>query len=230
MSTRQFGARIERNIDPKLLRGEGAFVDDIPLVKPLHAAFLRSPFAHARIRSIDTSAAQTHPGVAAVYTCDTIGALDTEMPLLIPHPSMRNPRTQRPLARGEVHYVGQTIAMVVAVDRYVAEDALPLIEVEYEPLEVEIDLEKAMLDGAPLVHANVPNNIAAHFVQVCGQPDAVFARAEHITRVRVRVDRSTAAPMECRAVAASFDPVSGELTVWDEPRRRSRYVVVSPRS
>ncbi len=123
-----FGARIERNVDPKLLRGEGAFVDDIPLPGALHAAFLRSPHARARIAGIDVTAAQRHPGVAAVYTCDDIGALDVEMPLLIPHPCMSNPQTQRPLARGDLHYVGQTIAMVVAVDRYSAEDAAAMIE------------------------------------------------------------------------------------------------------
>jgi CO/xanthine dehydrogenase Mo-binding subunit len=104
---------------------------------------------------------------------------------------------------------------VVAVDRYAAEDAAALIEVDYEPLAVEIDLEKAVLDGAPLVHAEVPNNIAAHFIQVSGNPDDAFVRAEHVTKIRVQVDRSTAAPMECRAVAATWDAVSGELTVWD---------------
>jgi aerobic carbon-monoxide dehydrogenase large subunit len=215
MSTRMFGARIERNIDAKLLRGEGAFVDDIPLPNALHAAFARSPFARARIRSIDTSAAKRHPGIVAVYTCEDIGDLDIDMPLLIPHPSMKQPRTQRPLARGDVYCVGQTVAMVVAVDRYAAEDAAALIDVDYEPLPVEIDLEKAALDGAPLVHPDVPNNIAAHFVQICGKPDDAFARAEHVTTLRVQVDRSTAAPMECRAVAATFDAISGELTVWD---------------
>ena len=215
MSTRTFGARIERNIDPKLLRGEGAFVDDIPLSNTLHAAFLRSPLARARIKTLDVTAARNHPGVAAVYTCDNIGSLDTPMPLLIPHPSMKNPKTQRPLARGDVYYVGQTIAMVVAVDRYVAEDAAALIEVEFEPLAVEMDMAEALKDGAPLVHPDVPNNLAAHFVQTSGDPDAAFARAEHITRIRVQVDRSTAAPMECRAVAARWDAVSGELTVWD---------------
>jgi carbon-monoxide dehydrogenase large subunit len=215
MSTRTFGARIERNIDPKLLRGEGAFVDDIPLTNVLHAAFLRSPLARARIAKLDVTAAKNHPGVAAIYTCDDIGPLDTPMPLLIPHPSMKNPKTQRPLARGDVYYVGQTIAMVVAVDRYIAEDAAALIEVEFEPLPVEMDLEKALQDDAPLVHPDVPNNLAAHFVQVSGDPDSAFARAEHITRIQIQVDRSTAAPMECRAVAARWDAVSGELTVWD---------------
>jgi carbon-monoxide dehydrogenase large subunit len=215
MSTRTFGARIERNIDPKLLRGEGAYVDDIPLVDALHVAFLRSPHARARITGIDVSAAKRHPGVVAVYTCDDIGGLDMPMPLLIPHPSMTNPQTQRPLARGDVHYVGQTIAMVVAVDRYTAEDGVALIDIAFEPQPVEMDLEKALADGAPLVHAAAANNLAAHFVQTSGDPDAAFARAEHIAKIQVRVDRSTAAPMECRAVAARWDAISGELTVWD---------------
>jgi carbon-monoxide dehydrogenase large subunit len=215
MSTRTFGARIERNIDPKLLRGEGAFVDDIPLTNTLHAAFLRSPMARARITRIDVTVARNHPGVAAVYTCDDIGPLDVAMPLLIPHPSMKNPKTQRPLARGEVFYVGQTIAMVVAVDRYTAEDAAALIDIAFEQLPVEMDMEKALQPGAPLVHADVPNNLAAHFVQASGDAEAAFARADHVTRIKVQVDRSTAAPMECRAVAARWDAVAGELTVWD---------------
>ncbi|MEJ6785149.1 aerobic carbon-monoxide dehydrogenase large subunit [Aminobacter sp. Piv2-1] len=215
MSTRAFGSRVQRNIDPQLLRGEGSFVDDIPLPGALHVGFVRSPFARARINSIDVSMALAHPGVAAVYTCDNIGDLDLEMPLLIPHPSMKDARTQRPLARGDVYYVGQTVAMVVAVDRYTAEDAAALVDVDYDPLEVEIDLERAILDEAPLVHQTHANNIAAHLVQVSGKPDQAIAGAEHVTRVRVQVDRSTAAAMECRAVAAIFDRVTGELTVWD---------------
>ena len=100
MSTRAFGSRIKRTIDPTLLRGEGAFVDDIPLANPLHAAFVRSPYARARITSIDVTAARAHPGVVAVYTGEDIGVLDREMPLLIPHPSMTDARTQRPLGQG----------------------------------------------------------------------------------------------------------------------------------
>ncbi|ARQ02618.1 aerobic carbon-monoxide dehydrogenase large subunit [Pseudorhodoplanes sinuspersici] len=215
MSTRTFGARIERNIDPKLLRGEGAYVDDIPLADALHAVFLRSPYARARITAIDVSAAKRHPGVVTVYTCDGIGALDKEMPLLIPHPSMQDPQTQRPLARDDVYYVGQTIAMIVAIDRYTAEDAIALIDVTYEPLSVEMDIEKALQNGAPVLHPKLSSNLAAHFIQTSGDPDAAFARAEHITRIKVQVDRSTAAPMECRAVAARWDAISGELTVWD---------------
>src|ERR1700749_3295929 len=215
MSTRTFGARGVRKLHPRLLRGEGAYVDYIPLNNPLHAAFLRSPVARARIKKIDVTAARNYPGVAAVYTCNDIGPLDMAMPLLIPHPSMKNPKTQRPLARGDVYYVGQTIAMVVAVDRYTAEDAAALIEVDYEHLAVEMDMKRALADGAPLVHGDVPNNLAAHFIQVSGDPDAAYARAEHFTKIEVQVDRSTAAPMECRAVAARWDAISGELTVWD---------------
>ena len=118
MSTRSFGERIPRTNDPRLLRGEGSYVDDIWLDNVLHAAFLRSPCARAKILSIDTSEARTHPGVAAVYTCDDTGDLDRMMPLLIPHPSITDGgRTQRPLARDDVYYVGQAVAMVVAVDR-----------------------------------------------------------------------------------------------------------------
>ncbi|RDD62200.1 aerobic carbon-monoxide dehydrogenase large subunit [Ferruginivarius sediminum] len=215
MSTRQFGAKISRNIDPELLRGEGKFTDDIPLPGALHAAFVRSPFARARIEAIDTSDALACPGVVAVYTCDNIEHLDRELPLLIPHPSMNNARTQRPLAREDVYYVGQPVAMVVAVNRYVAEDAALLVDVDYDALDVELDMEKAILDDAPLVHPSHPNNIAADFTQVSGNPDTAIAAAEHVTKLRVQVDRSTAAPMECRTVAAWFDHVSSELTVWD---------------
>ena len=216
MSTRQFGEPVQRNADPALLKGEGAFIDDISLPGALHAAFVRSEHARARIRSIDISAAESLPDVVAVYTADTIGALDVELPMLIPHPCIASGgKTQRPLARDDVFYAGQCIAMVVAVDRYAAEDACSVIEVEYEPLPVELDLEKAIADGAPLVHDDIPNNVAAHFVQESGDADAAFAAAEHTTTVRVRLERSSAAPMECRAIAARWDGVSGELTVWD---------------
>ncbi len=216
MSTRQFGEPVQRNADPALLKGEGAFIDDISLPGALHAAFVRSQHARAKIRSIDISAAEALPDVVAVYTADNIGALDVELPMLIPHPCITSGgKTQRPLARDDVFYAGQCIAMVVAVDRYTAEDACSVIEVEYEPLPVELDLEKAIKDDAPLVHDDIPNNVAAHFIQGSGDADAAFAAAEHTTTVRVRLERSTAAPMECRAIAARWDGVSGELTVWD---------------
>tara|TARA_B110000971_G_C20035436_1_gene513888 strand:+ start:1538 stop:3931 length:2394 start_codon:yes stop_codon:yes gene_type:complete len=215
MSTRQFGARVKRNADPELLRGEGCFTDDIPLHGALHAAFVRSPFARAKILEIDVTEAVELEGVIAVYTCDDIGHLDQELPLLIPHDCMTDARTARPLARDDVYYVGQPVVMVVAINRYIAEDALLLIDIDYDPLEVEMGLEAAAMDGAPLVHDTHPNNVAADFTQISGDPSAAMQDADHVTRITVRVDRSTASALEARAVAAQFDHVSGQLTVWD---------------
>ncbi|MEV5410462.1 aerobic carbon-monoxide dehydrogenase large subunit [Thermopolyspora sp. NPDC052614] len=215
MSTRQFGARVQRNEDDRLIRGKGRYVDDLPLPGAAHGAFARSSVAHARITYVDVSAALAVPGVLRVYTHADIGALDVPMPLLIPHPCITHGRTQYPLARDEVFYVGQAIAFVVAEDRYIAEDAAALVEVGYEPLPVEVDYEKAAEPGAPLVHADVPGNIAARLAQRSGDPDAAFAAADHVTTVRVRVERGTAAPMECLSTAARWDEVSQELTVWD---------------
>jgi len=215
MSTRQFGESIKRNADPALLTGQGNFVDDIALEGALHVAFVRSPFARARITGVDLAEAEKMTGVVKIYTCDNIGALDQRLPLLIPHDSMTDAQTQRTLARDDVYYVGQPVAMVVAVDRYVAEDAAAAVYVDYEPLDVEMELERAVADGAPLVHATHPNNVAASFDQVSGDPAAAILKADHVTRITVRVDRSTAAPMEPRRVAARFDKASGELTLWD---------------
>ena len=214
MSTRQFGERVTRNNDPQLLKGEGSFTDDIPLPGALHAAFVRSPYARAKILEVDVSEARDLDGIVAVYTCDDIGHLDQELPLLIPHDCMTDPRTARPLARDDVYYVGQPVVMIVAIDRYVAEDAVQLVDIDYDPLEVEMDIEEAVKDGAPLVHHH-PNNIAADFTQISGDPETAFAEAEHVTRITVQVDRSTASPMEARTVAAHFDHISGQLTVWD---------------
>ena len=215
MSTRSFGTRVKRNVDPKLLKGEGSFIDDLDLPGILHAAFVRSPFARAKIKSVDTDYARSMDGVMAVYTCDNIGNLDMELPLLIPHDCMNDARTQRTLARDDVYHVGQAVVMVVALNRYLAEDAALMVDVDYEPLEVEVDIEKAVLPNAPLVHPTHPGNIAADLTQISGDPETAFAKAEHVTKIRVEVERSTAAPMETRSVAAYYDNISGALTVWD---------------
>ena len=215
MSTRSFGTRVKRNVDPKLLKGEGSFIDDLDLPGVLHAAFVRSPFARAKIKSVDTDYARSMDGVMAIYTCDNIGNLDMELPLLIPHDCMNDARTQRTLARDDVYHVGQAVVMVVAINRYLAEDAALMVDVDYEPMDVEVDIEKAILPDAPLVHPTHPGNIAADLTQISGDPESAFARAEHVTKIRVEVERSTAAPMETRSVAAYYDKISGVLTVWD---------------
>ncbi|HXX78735.1 MAG TPA: xanthine dehydrogenase family protein molybdopterin-binding subunit, partial [Ktedonobacteraceae bacterium] len=175
MATRWFGAPIPRNEDPRLLRGKGSYVDDIDLPEQLHAAVLRSPFARARIVSIDVSAARDLPGVHLVLTASDLGEILDPSPLLVPHQALTHPHTQLPLALREVKYVGEAVAYVVADSRYLAEDALDLIEVEYEPLPVVHNMDVAISKDAPLVHEDVPGNVAAHLVQTVGDPDEVFS-------------------------------------------------------
>ncbi len=214
MSPGVVGARVARNEDPALLRGEGVYLDDVDDTGALHAAFVRSPLAHARIGRIDADAARALPGVVAVYTCEDLGELDIPLPVLISHPEL-TARTQRPLAHGKVHYAGETIAMVVAVDRYVAEDALELIEVDYEPLPPVIDLEGAVAEGADLVHEDVPGNLAGRLVQRSGDPDRAFAEADVVIRERFTIERSAGMPLETRGVLARYDARVRTLTVWD---------------
>ena len=215
MSTRFFGQSVRRNEDELLLRGRGSYFDDVSIPDALHVAFLRSTNAHARITRLETSRALAHPGVFAVFTHADLGDLDKPLPLLFPHPSLAHPRTQHPLARTEVNYVGETIAMIVAESRYVAEDALELIEIEEEPLPATVDLEASASPGAPRVHADTPGNVAATVTQSVGDVDEAFERADIVFRERLVLDRAAAMPMETRGVAARFEPKSGKLTVWD---------------
>ena len=215
MTTRSIGARIPRNEDPRLLRGLGCFVDDVNPPGVLHAAALRSVHAHARIARIDPGAARRLAGVHLVLTAADLGELNQPSPLLIPHPMLSHPRTQRPLAAEEVRYVGEVVAFVVADDRYVAEDAAGLIDVEYEPLPVVTDLATALAPGTPRVHADVPDNRAARFRQAVGDPDGALARAPRVRRERLTIERSCGSPIETRGVAAEWDARRRVLKVWD---------------
>lgn len=214
MATRWFGTSIPRNEDPRLLRGKGTYVDDIDLPDQLHAAVLRSTQARARILNIDASAARELPGVHLVLTASDLGEVLEPSPLLVPHADLTQPRTQLPLALDEVRYVGEAVAFVVADDRYIAEDALDLIDIEYEPLPVIYNMDIALADDAPLVHEDVPGNVAAHLVQTVGDPDAVFNAAPHVIRETFLMDRGAAMPMECRGVLARWDAHEKMLTCW----------------
>src|SRR5437763_16397035 len=134
---------VRRLEDPRLLRGLGSYVDDIDPPGVLHAAILRSPFGHARIKSIDTSAARALAGVHAVYTAADLGEFNQPSPLVVPHPNLTHGRNQRPLAVDKVCYIGEAVAMVVADDRYLAEDAVALIEVDWQPLPTTVDFRMA---------------------------------------------------------------------------------------
>jgi aerobic carbon-monoxide dehydrogenase large subunit len=213
------GRRVLRNEDPRLLTGRALFVDDVQLAGMLHVAFVRSPLAHARIIDIDTSAARSRPGVVAVFTAADLGDFWRPGPLLVQPPPIRDrvfhARTQPPLARDRVRYAGEPVAMVVATDRYIAEDGAEDVFVEYDPLEAVVELERALAAASPLVHDDLESNIAAHVAQGKGDYAAARAGAALTVRRRLRYERGAAAAIENRAVVAQWDARLDELTVWD---------------
>ncbi len=219
MPTRYFGAPVARNEDARLLTGNALFVDDVELAGLLHGAFLRSPLAPARIVRIDVGAALRRPGVIAVYTAEDLGAYWQPGPLLVPPPPIDgivfNQRTQVPLAKHKVRYLGEPLALVIAESRYVAEDALADIVVELDPLPPVVDLEAGLKPDAARVHEDVAGNVAAHVRQARGDYAAAAARATHVIRRRFVYDHGASAPIETRGVVASFDARAGQLTVWD---------------
>jgi aerobic carbon-monoxide dehydrogenase large subunit len=213
MTTRWFGARVQRVEDDRLLRGHGRFTDDID-EGALECCFVRSPFAHSRIRSIDVSAAKALRGVVAVYTASDLPFGQTDLPLLIPHPNLTHGRTQRCLASEVVRYAGEAVAFVVAENRYLAEDAADVVDVDYEPLPVVITPEVAAA-AAHLVHEDVPGNVAAEMIQEVGDLEAALATAPHRKRLHLRFERGSASPMEARAIWARWSPTERKLTVYD---------------
>lgn len=219
MSTRSFGEPIPRNEDARLLTGRAMFVDDVQLPGMLHAALLRSPYAHARFGAIDTAAALRRPGVVAVYTAADLGAVWQPGPLCVPPPPVEgtvfHARTQGPLARDTVRYVGEPLAIVIAVSRYVAEDALADLEVDYDPLPVAAELEAAARPDAPRVHDDLPDNIAATLRQVRGDWAQAERAAHLVVRRRLRYDHGCSSPIETRGVVAQWDARAERLTVWD---------------
>ncbi len=211
--TSLFGARVQRAEDDRLVRGQGAYLDDLG-AGALAAAFVRSPHAHARVLDIDVTGALDVPGLAAIYTYEDLpGRLAEPLPLLIPHPALTHGRTPYPLARAEVNHVGEAVAMVVAADRYLAEDAAGRIEVSYEPLPVVASLAAARA-AEHLVHADVPGNRAANLVQATGDVDAAIAAAPHVLELDLAIERSASTPLEGRGVLARWDTESGRLRMW----------------
>ncbi len=202
MSTRLFGERVERREDARLLAGRGRFTDDFEH-GAAEVAFVRSEHAHARITDVDVSGALDVDGVLAVYTHEDLdGGFAEPLPLLTPHEGLVAPRTQYALARKEVRYAGETVAMVVAVDRYVAEDAAEKIRVAYEPLPVHADLVSA-------------DEVAGRFSEEVGDVDAALGGAPHVFTWRFAIERSASMPMEGRAVVARWDAHDERLLVHD---------------
>ena len=220
MTKKVIGQRITRNEDPRLLTGQALFVDDVEIHNMLHAAFLRSDYAHARITSIDISAAREMPGVVAVYTAEELGDLWKPGPLLVPAPHsvenvIFNQQTQVPLAKDKVKYVGEAVAVVLAESRYQAEDALETIWVDYEPLEAVVDMERALDPDATIIHKDMETNLCAHLVQEKGDYEAAKVEADLVISRRILIDRCAAGAMENRGIVAHWDEKSQALTVWD---------------
>jgi carbon-monoxide dehydrogenase large subunit len=216
MGAKHFGARVARLEDRPLLTGRGRFVGDFNFPGALHLCFVRSPHPHARIRSVERKGAQAMPGVHAVITADDLppGMARRPIPMLVPNPSIEASRTQLPLACGEVCYVGQTIAAVVAESRYLAEDAAAAVAVDFDLLPAVSDCRAAVASGAARVHSDLASNVAASVPMSYGDVDAAFARAAHVFEQELAVHRGGAMPLEGRGVLASYDAATDVLTVW----------------
>lgn len=213
------GQPIKRLEDERLLTGQALFVDDVHLPRLLHAAFYRCQYAHARVQSLDLERARALPGVVAVYGAGDLGDYYQRAPLLVPPPpipeAIFHSRTHYPLAKDKVRYAGEPLAVVVAESRYLAEDALQLIEAELEPLAAAVDLEKAISPQAPLVHDDLPSNIAAHVIQQKGNYETAKRQAEVVIKRRFYYDRGTAAALENRGIVADWNGRSQHMTIWD---------------
>jgi carbon-monoxide dehydrogenase large subunit len=210
-----FGSAIKRREDPRLITGTATYTDDVKLPGLTYAAFLRSPYAHARITRVDTKAAERAPGVLAVYT--GAGVKDRLAPVPcawnVPNCDLKVPPHPL-LAHEKVRYVGDGVAMVIAESRAAARDALDLIEVDYESLGGGVDPEKMAQPGAPQLHKEVRNNIAFTWVVAGGDADRAFNEAEVTVKERIVQQRLLPTAMECRAAVASYNKGSGQLTLW----------------
>jgi aerobic carbon-monoxide dehydrogenase large subunit len=213
VTTQMFGAPVQRREDRRLVTGQGRFVDDLVPAGALAAAFVRSPHAHARVVDIDVTDAVDTAGLVAIYTYDDLdGQLTEPLPLLIPHPSLSHPKTPYVLAKDTVHHVGEAVAMIVARDRYGAEDAAGRVRVSYDPMPAVVGVAEAIRAGH-LVHADVPGNIAAHHVEQVGDVDAALEAAPHTLELDLSIERSASTPLEGRGVVARWDP-DGTVRVY----------------
>lgn len=213
------GQSATRKEDVRFLSGAGLYVDDLELPGQTRAHVLRSPVAHARIASIETAAARAVPGVLAVYTgADVEGRLaplTSEFPLVQSNGEKAAQTAQGHLATDRVRFVGEPVAFIVAETIQAARDAAELIEVDYDELPAVVEVDTALGAGAPLLHDTVPGNqVYAWEMGDAEATAAAFARAAHVTRLRVRNQRLIVASMEPRGINARFDPETGRWEVW----------------
>lgn len=206
----QVGQDTKRVEDHRLLTGNGRFIDNLePVADIAHAAILRSTQAHAKIVSIDVSTAKDSPGVLGVLTGEDVRKLSRPFPLAVDVPV-----SYYSMAVEKVRYVGEPVAVVVAEDRYLAEDAAELIEVEYDPLPPVLDPEAALESDAPLLHQEAESNAGNHRVFEFGEPDAAFAEADVVVEEKFRFHRYSSTPIETYGVIADYDGSEDSMTIW----------------
>ena len=211
------GARIKRREDPRLIQGLAQYVDDVKLVDILHVAILRSPYAHARILSINTDAARSHPGVVAVVTGDDIKDKLGTVPCATTDPEgfpgMKVP-PHYCLAVEKVRLVGEPVVAVVAEDKYIAQDAVDLVEVDYDPLDAVTSSEDALAEGAPILHEQFGTNQAFTWSLAGGDIDAALAEADRVVKQKFVHQRLAPNAIEPRGVLANYEAGDGQLTLW----------------
>ena len=214
--TRLIGQSVARLEDRELLCGKARFVADIKFPDMLHASFVRSPHAHARIVAIDARAALNLPGVVAVLTASDIRAVakSDRLVVALPDRTYHQQRDRLILAADETVHVGEAIAMVLATDVYVAEDGAGLVEVQFELLPAVSDARAALAPGAPPAHSGATDNLMAAFTTGYGDVDAAFAGAAHVIKESFWLHRGCGQAMETRGCVGAFDPVDDKLTVW----------------
>jgi carbon-monoxide dehydrogenase large subunit len=212
VTTKLFGEPIRRREDARLIVGQGRYLDDIGAAA-LAAAFVRSPHAHARVVDIDVQGALEVDGLVAIYTYEDLhGPMAEPLPVLIPHPQLTAPRTGYALADGVVRHVGEPVVMVVATDRYVAEDVCDRIVVTYEELPVVVGVDAAR-EARATVHDDVPDNVAAVHHQETGDVEAALAASTHTLSFTQYIERSASMPMEGKGVHARWDADDRSLRV-----------------
>ncbi len=213
------GAKIHRREDPRLITGHGRFTDDLGKLGVLHLSVVRSPHAHARIRSIGLEAARKSPGVVAVFIAQDFNgviagpATHPVAPVFAPDKKTNPPRY--PIAKQEVCYQGEPVAVVIAESRSQAADGAQLVDVEYEPLPVVMDLDEALKPGSTKAHTDQPDNIAWDATYVPWEAtEEAFKEADVVIKQRIRQDRLSPNPIEARVVMAEFDSFDNRLTMW----------------
>src|SRR5436190_6166363 len=215
MADKLFGASIKRREDPRLITGKGSFVDDLRVPGTTHAAFVRSPHAHAKIARIDASAAKKLKGVVAVYTGkDLVDGGVKPIPVGWLIPGIKIP-ARHPIAVDRARYMGEAVAVVIAESPYIARDAAELVEVDYQPLPAVADAAKAVQAGAPAVHDEARDNVSFHWqLGDKAATDKAFAGAAKTVKQSFRNHRLIPNAIEPRAALASANPGTGDITLW----------------